>query len=155
MSYRKIGDVLVAQGNLTEALKSYRDGLAIQSRLAKADPSDVRWRDHLQFMIERIGTLAYSTVLAGDFTNAFEAMDQVVPLASDQLWLHGNRAHALMFLGRIEEARAIYLGHRGAKNVVGEKSWETVVMEDFAELRRTKLMHPLKDEIEKLFAAPG
>jgi hypothetical protein len=39
--------------------------------------------------------------------------------------------------------------------VVGEKSWETVVMEDFAELRDAKLMHPLMDEIEKRFAAPG
>jgi tetratricopeptide (TPR) repeat protein len=30
------GDVLVAQGNLPEALKSFRDGLAIRDRLAKA-----------------------------------------------------------------------------------------------------------------------
>jgi hypothetical protein len=28
VSYNKVGDVLVAQGNLTEALKSFRDGLA-------------------------------------------------------------------------------------------------------------------------------
>ena len=40
MSYDKIGDVLVAQGNLPEALKSYRDGLAIADRLAKADPGN-------------------------------------------------------------------------------------------------------------------
>ena len=31
MSYNKIGDVLVAQGNLPEALKTFRDGLAIRS----------------------------------------------------------------------------------------------------------------------------
>jgi hypothetical protein len=82
-------------------------------------------------------------------------VDQVVPLAPEQLWLRGIRAHALMFLGRVEEARAIYLGHRGAKNVWGEKSWETVVTRDFAELRMAKLTHPLMDEIEKRFAAPG
>ena len=34
------GDVLVAQGNLPEALKSYRDGLAIADRLAKSDPGN-------------------------------------------------------------------------------------------------------------------
>jgi len=33
------GDVLVAQGNLPEALKSFRDGLAISERLAQADPA--------------------------------------------------------------------------------------------------------------------
>jgi hypothetical protein len=37
VSYEKIGDVLVAQGNLPEALKSYRDRHAIADRLAKAD----------------------------------------------------------------------------------------------------------------------
>jgi len=58
-----------------------------------------------------------------------------------------------MFLGRVEEARALYLAHRGAKNVAGEKAWETAVTEDFAELRAAKLMHPLMDEIEQLFAA--
>src|SRR5262249_25453968 len=105
--------------------------------------------------IGRIGALAYSFVLAGDFTNALDAVDQVFPLASDQLWLHGNRAHALMLLGRVEEARAIYLSHRGAKNVQGEKSWETVVIEAFAKLRAAKLTNPLMEEIEKRFAAPG
>ena len=34
--------MLVAQGNLAEALKSYRDGLAIRERLAKADPQQRR-----------------------------------------------------------------------------------------------------------------
>jgi hypothetical protein len=34
VSYNKVGDVLVAQGKLDEALKSYRDSLAIAERLA-------------------------------------------------------------------------------------------------------------------------
>ena len=38
MSYDKVGDVQMAQGNLPEALKSYRDSLAIRERLAKSDP---------------------------------------------------------------------------------------------------------------------
>src|SRR5262245_5762944 len=138
-----------------EALKSFRDSLAIRERLAKADPSNVQWRDDLQYTINRIGGLAYRFVLAGDFSNALDAADQVVALAPDRLWLHTNRAHALMFLGRVEEARALYLAYRGAKNVAGEKAWETTVTEDFAELRAAKLMHPLMDEIERLFAARG
>jgi len=44
VSYNKIGDVLVAQGNLPEALKSFRDGLAIRDRLAKADPGNAGWQ---------------------------------------------------------------------------------------------------------------
>jgi hypothetical protein len=43
-SFKKIGDVLMAQRNLPDALKSYRDGLAITDRLAKTDPSNASWQ---------------------------------------------------------------------------------------------------------------
>jgi hypothetical protein len=35
---------LVAQGNLAEALKSFRDRLAIRDRLAKAPPGNAGWQ---------------------------------------------------------------------------------------------------------------
>jgi hypothetical protein len=60
-----------------------------------------------------------------------------------------------MFLDRTDEARELYLKYRGAKNVVAEKSWETSVLEDFGELRKAGLAHPLMDEVEKTFATGG
>jgi tetratricopeptide (TPR) repeat protein len=42
VSYNMVGDVLVAQGNLPEALKSYQASLAIRERLAKSDPGQCR-----------------------------------------------------------------------------------------------------------------
>ena len=42
VSYNKMGDVLVAQGDLAGALKSYRDSLAIRDKLAKADPGNAQ-----------------------------------------------------------------------------------------------------------------
>jgi tetratricopeptide (TPR) repeat protein len=39
VAYNKVGDVLKAQGKLDEALKAYRDSLAIAERLAAADRS--------------------------------------------------------------------------------------------------------------------
>ena len=39
--------MLVAQGNLAEALKSYQDSLAIRDRLAKAEPSNAGWQRYL------------------------------------------------------------------------------------------------------------
>src|SRR6516162_9839523 len=39
-SYNLVGDVLRAQGKLAEALKAYRDSVAINERLAAADPSN-------------------------------------------------------------------------------------------------------------------
>ena len=58
-----------------------------------------------------------------------------------------------MFLGRVNEERALYLRYRGEKNVQDGKPWEIVVLEDFAELRKAGLTHPLMDEINKRFAA--
>ena len=51
--YNKIGDVLVAQGNLPEALKSFRDGLAIRERLAQADPGNAGWQRDLSVMLRQ------------------------------------------------------------------------------------------------------
>jgi hypothetical protein len=82
-----------------------------------------------------------------------KASDLVIAMASDQIWLYTNRAHALMFLDRVDEARALYLQYRDEKDVDSDKSWETAVLEDFAELRKAGLNHPLMDEIEKRFAA--
>jgi hypothetical protein len=62
-----------------------------------------------------------------------------------------NRAHALMFLNRVDEARVLYLKYRGQK-VEGDKSWEAAILEDFAELQKAGLTHPLMQEIEKVFA---
>ena len=48
VAYIKMGDVLMAQGNLAEALTSYRKGLAIIERLAKADPDNTGWQRDLR-----------------------------------------------------------------------------------------------------------
>jgi hypothetical protein len=57
-----------------------------------------------------------------------------------------------MFLNRVDEARALYLKYRGQQNVDDDKSWEAVILENFAELQKAGLTHPLMREIEKQFA---
>ena len=55
VSYIKIGDVQEAQGDLTGAMRSYREGLAIRDRLAKSDPGNAQWQYDLGISNERIG----------------------------------------------------------------------------------------------------
>ena len=55
MQHNKVGDVLVAQGNLPEALKSYQTGLAIADRLAKADPGNAGWQRDLSVSYDKVG----------------------------------------------------------------------------------------------------
>ena len=51
----EVGDVLVAQGNLPEALSSLRDALAIRERLAESDPLNTAWQRDLSVSHNRIG----------------------------------------------------------------------------------------------------
>jgi tetratricopeptide (TPR) repeat protein len=151
VSYDYVGGVQMAQGNLVGTLKSYRVGLAIRQALVANGSSSVQLQKDLQFSIGRIGDLAFKFILARDFDNALQSADQVIFFAPDEVWLYANRAHALMFLGREDAARALYLRYRDEKKVLG-KSWDTVILEDFAEMRKAGLMNPLMDEITKLFA---
>ena len=104
-----------------EALAAYRDALTIRKAQVEKDPSDIQSQNGSQTTIQAIGGLAYRLVLARDFARALEAADQAIALAPEKTWIHRNRAHALMFLGRADEARAIYLQNRGAQKVIGEK----------------------------------
>ncbi|MGO9459249.1 MAG: tetratricopeptide repeat protein [Rhodomicrobium sp.] len=47
--------MLVAQGNLPEAMKSFQASLAIRDRLARADPGNAGWQRDLSLSYERIG----------------------------------------------------------------------------------------------------
>lgn len=57
VSHNRIGDVLVAQGNLPAALDSYKAALAIADRLAKADPGNAGWQRDLALSLGRVGTV--------------------------------------------------------------------------------------------------
>ena len=55
VSYEKVGNVQVAQGNLPAALTSYQAGLAIRERLAKSDPGNAGWQRDLSVLYREVG----------------------------------------------------------------------------------------------------
>jgi hypothetical protein len=73
VSYIEIGDVLVAQGNLPEALKSHRDGLAMMDPLAKSNPGNALWQHDLSVSYWK---LAGAFRKAGDKAMALDALRQ-------------------------------------------------------------------------------
>jgi hypothetical protein len=61
-----------------------------------------------------------------------------------------NRAHALMFLGRGEDSKALYLAHKGKPLTEQDaRLWESIIVEDFAEFRKAGLTHSMMADIEK------
>jgi tetratricopeptide (TPR) repeat protein len=79
----RLGDVLVLQGNLPEALTAYKASLAIDDKLAKADPSNAEWQSDLAASHGRLGQLL---VRMGSRAEALEMFHKgraiVVPLVT-------------------------------------------------------------------------
>ena len=151
VSYNHVGDVLVAQGDSVAALTSYQASLTIVDRLAKSDPSNAVWQHDVQYAIDKLGNRSYSFLLRKEFTIALKTVDMAISFAPGQIWLYTNRADALMFLDRTQEAQALYLKYRNEKDVQDGKPWTAIVLEDFADLRKLGLSNPLMDEIERQF----
>lgn len=64
------GDVLVAQGSLPEALKAFRDSLAIRERLGKVNPTNAEWQRDLSVTYQRVGDVL---VAQGNLPEALKA----------------------------------------------------------------------------------
>jgi tetratricopeptide (TPR) repeat protein len=71
VNYIKVGDELNAQGQLANALKTYRDGLAIYEGLAKKDPDNTLWQNDLSVSYERVGNVLSAQGQLADALKAY------------------------------------------------------------------------------------
>jgi TPR repeat protein len=94
--------------------------------------------------------VAWRALFAQEFTKALTVADRAHALLPDDLMIETNRAHALMFLGRGRESKALYLAYTGKPlSEQDARLWERVIAEDFAEFRKVGLTHPMMAEIEE------
>jgi len=103
---------------------------------------------------EQVATELNQTVwyalFAKEFTKALTVADHAHALFPDNVMIESNRVHALMFLGRDKEAKALYLAHKGKRIPdVNNKLWEQAIADDFAAFRKAGLTHPRMADIEK------
>ena len=96
-----------------------------------------------------MGALSYYLVLMRDYKGALEAASEVLAVSPELEWVNVNKAHALMFLGRTEDARQLYFAQKGTST---DNSWKQPIRADFAELRSFGLDAPLMHEVESEFA---
>jgi len=94
---------------------------------------------------------AYYRIFARQFDQSVAASRKALALRPKTLIIQANLASALMFLGKTQAARKIYLAHRG--KMIGKTRWEDGILGDFKEFRKHGLSHPLMDEITAAFAA--
>jgi TPR repeat protein len=129
----------------------YDEALRLQSaRVTEAEAGEVRAAGKPgSRTANELGNLAWYALFAREPARALAAAERALAIDPSQLWIETNRVHAIMYLGRVIEARALFLLHKG-KLVAGNdnKPWQQVIGEDFARLRKAGLEHPLMAEVE-------
>jgi tetratricopeptide (TPR) repeat protein len=153
---RVLAPILLQLGHEAEALDTYRAALARREKNAseveqkesggtagKPGPDTAR-------ALERV---SWGALLARDFAKALAAAERSLSLDPGRFYAQTNRAHALLLLGRIDEAKAAYLARKGHKYESGA-TWEQLIAQDFTGLRAAGLAHAMMPEILKLLG-PG
>ena len=95
--------MLMAQGKLEEALKAYRDSLAIRERLAAADPSNTQWQRDLSVSYNRVGDVLKAQGKLEEALKAYRDSLAIIErlAAADP----SNTAVAARSVGRLQQGR--------------------------------------------------
>jgi tetratricopeptide (TPR) repeat protein len=154
-SYYDIANTLARLKRPRDALVAYQEGIDISKALVAADPATAQWRYTLLRGAQGLGSTAYDFLKAKSLQSALDTANQAVAIAPGLVWLYAAKAAALMFLGNVDDARAIYLKYENERNVYDGQDWRTYVLQDFEDFRAAGLNNALMDEIRKRFAAGG
>jgi hypothetical protein len=143
--------VQIATGKLEEALANYGKALAVGEKLASIiEAAEIKSGGKAgRATASELGSVSWRALFARDYAKALSSADRALSIAPGELWIVMNRAHALMLVGRIKEARTLYLAHKDerlANNA--NKLWQQVVVEDFAELHKAGVTNRLMPKIE-------
>ncbi|MEI9960584.1 MAG: hypothetical protein WDM76_05450 [Limisphaerales bacterium] len=96
----------------------------------------------LKTLINAYTDLSWDQLMVKDFSAALASTEAGHKLDNTNLHLDTNRAHALLFLGRIQEAETLYLSHRDQKmdsTQADSKTWNQAILEDFDALIKAGL----------------
>src|SRR5215831_1700228 len=77
---------------------------------------------------QALNSVAWYALFAREFTKALTVADRARALFRDDLMIETNRVHALMFVGRGEESKALYLAHKGKPlSEQDARLWERII----------------------------
>jgi hypothetical protein len=106
----------------------------------------------------KYGNFAERALFNGDFPSALEAADLGLRFEKDLTWINVNRAHALMYLGRLDDSLAAYTepSQRGITLSVnfGDVSWDEAVSMDFDKLTSLGLDHGFMKTVREALSKP-
>lgn len=142
----KVASTLAALGELDKAVSTQREAVSAIRRTYATHPAA---RDELA---QALGALSWALLLGDRPLEALDSTQEALALNPDLLFVRTNRAHALLLLGRFDEAYALYSELKDKPRGDG-KTFASVVRDDFAELRKRGIDPPAMTRIEALLAA--
>jgi CHAT domain-containing protein/tetratricopeptide (TPR) repeat protein len=125
----------------------YAEALALSEQWAKATEESEGQMPGAALAVALNG-VAWYALFAKDPARTLAAAERSLTLAPGTLGPESNRAHALLFLGRTEEAIAVYIAHKG-ETLSEDSKWEAAILNDFAEFRARGLDHPQFAAVQK------
>ncbi len=93
------------------------------------------------------GTLGWAELLSGHAQESIQASQEALQL-DKQPWIYANLAHAYLLANQLDEARSIYLAHRGEE--MYDEPFELAVLDDLSQLRKLGFNRPAMAVMEKL-----
>jgi hypothetical protein len=131
----------------------YAEALRLQEAFAakvEAEETKRDGRPGTETARRELNRVVWYALFAKEFTKALTVANRAHGLFPDNLGIETNRAHALMFLGHDEDAKALYLAHKGQRmSDEDNRLWEGVIGQDFADFRKAGFTHPMMADVEK------
>jgi Tfp pilus assembly protein PilF len=144
---------LLCQGRPDEALVICKRRIQICNQIIGKGVPNLQAPEDRHLAIKLVSEISLAFLLEGEFSKALDAASYAISEVQSSPFASIRRAHALMFLGNAEEARAVYLQYRGEK-MTPEQRGESVILQDFQAMREHDRGAPLMEEIEELFGRP-
>jgi tetratricopeptide (TPR) repeat protein len=124
-------------------LADYREASILLRDLQKSSDSN----DTNEMLVNSLIGISVNALFVGRDEEALAAAEEALELSPGNLRIVINKAHALMYLERADEALRLYQEHKG-KPLFSE-TWEKSIAHDFAELKAARGAHPLMDRVLK------
>ncbi|QIE55664.1 toll/interleukin-1 receptor domain-containing protein [Pikeienuella piscinae] len=119
-------------------------------RTARTGADDLRGRVGMEGeLAAALNNVAWFSLLSNDPAGALAAAEEALALDPEAEAFKLNRAHALMFAGDADDARAIYL------DSANSDEWRDMVDADFETFRANRLETPLMTAVETALDAGG
>lgn len=144
------GDKLRDMGLRDDALAVYLRRFRECESLIASGRTLLRTIDDRTAAVQRVSEISFEFLLEGDFTKALATTETMSPSGSSSAppdLIDIRRAHALLLLGRIEEAKQVYSRHHG-RRLDADRSVDDLIIRDFERLRRAGITVPNMSELD-------